>query len=50
MTAAIAFLAPIVAGLIQTVTGFGSGIFMMVFFPAIFPILGASAISSANLQ
>ena len=47
MTAAIVFLAPIVAGLIQTVTGFGSGIFMMVFFPTIFPILGASAISSA---
>ena len=47
MTAAVVFLAPIVAGLIQTVTGFGSGIFMMVFFPTIFPILGASAISSA---
>ena len=47
MTAAVVFLTPIVAGLIQTVTGFGSGIFMMVFFPMLFPILGASAISSA---
>ena len=47
MTAAVVFLTPIIAGLIQTVTGFGSGIFMMVFFPMLFPILGASAISSA---
>ena len=47
MTAAVVFLAPIVAGLIQSVTGFGSGIFMMVFFPMLFPILSASAISSA---
>ena len=47
MTAAVVFLAPVVAGLIQAVTGFGSGIFMMVFFPMLFPILGASAISSA---
>ena len=47
MTAAVVFLAPVVAGLIQSVTGFGSGIFMMVFFPMLFPILGASAISSA---
>ena len=47
MTAAVVFLTPIIAGLIQSVTGFGSGIFMMVFFPMIFPILGASAVSSA---
>lgn len=47
MTAAVVLLTPIVAGLIQSVTGFGSGIFMMVFFPIFFPILGASALSSA---
>lgn len=47
MTAAVVFLAPIVAGFIQAVTGFGSGIFMMVFFPTLFPILGASALSSS---
>ena len=47
MTAAVVFLAPIAAGFIQAVTGFGSGIFMMVFFPALFPILGASALSSS---
>ncbi len=47
MTAAVVFLAPIGAGFIQAVTGFGSGIFMMVFFPALFPILNASALSSS---
>ncbi len=47
MTFAVIFLAPIAAGIIQTVTGFGSGIFMMVFFPMLFPILNASAISSS---
>ena len=47
MTAAVVFIAPIIAGFIQAVTGFGSGIFMMVFFPALFPILGASALSSS---
>ena len=47
MTAAVVFLAPIAAGFIQAVTGFGSGILMMVFFPSFFPILGASALSSS---
>lgn len=47
MTGAAVFLAPIGAGLIQAVTGFGAGIFMMVFFPNFFPILQASALSSA---
>ena len=47
MTSAAVFLAPIGAGFIQAVTGFGSGIFMMVFFPMFFPILGASALSSS---
>ena len=47
MTAAVVLLAPVVAGVIQSVTGFGAGIFMMVFFPAFFPILNASALSSA---
>lgn len=47
MTAAVVFAAPIVAGLIQAVTGFGAGIFMMIFFPALFPILNASALSSS---
>jgi len=47
MTAAVVFVAPIVAGLIQAVTGFGAGIFMMIFFPMLFPILNASALSSS---
>lgn len=47
MTAAIVLTAPVVAGIIQSVTGFGAGIFMMVFFPSFFPILNASALSSA---
>lgn len=47
MTAAVVFLAPIVAGIIQAVTGFGAGIFMMVFFPFFFPILNASALSAS---
>lgn len=36
-----------IAGVIQTVTGFGSGIFMMMFFPAFFPMLNASALSAS---
>lgn len=47
MTAAVVLVAPIVAGIIQTVTGFGAGIFMMIFFPMLFPILSASALSSS---
>ena len=47
MTAAVVLVAPIVAGIIQAVTGFGAGIFMMIFFPMLFPILSASALSSS---
>lgn len=47
MTAAVIFLAPIAAGIIQSVTGFGAAIFMMVFFPALFPILNASALAAS---
>lgn len=35
------------AGVIQTVTGFGGAIFMMLFFPAYFPILNAAAVASS---
>lgn len=47
MVGCVVFLSAIVAGLIQAVTGFGSGIFMMMFFPAFFPLLSASALSSS---
>ena len=47
MTELVVFFASIVAGVIQSVTGFGSGIFMMLFFPLFFPILQASALSSS---
>jgi len=40
------FLPAIGAGLIQTATGFGSGIFLMLFFPLFLPILQSSALSS----
>ena len=40
------FLPAIGAGLIQTTTGFGSGIFLMLFFPLFLPILKSSALSS----
>ena len=39
------FLASGVAGLVQGVTGFGSGICMMMLFPTILPVLNASALS-----
>ena len=47
MTSLVVILSSIGAGLIQSVTGFGSGIFMMVFFPMLFPILQSSALSSS---
>ncbi len=47
MIGTVVFLAAVLAGVIQTVTGFGSGIFMMLFFPAFFPLLKASALSSS---
>ena len=43
----IVFLAAAAAGIIQAVTGFGSGVFMMIFLPMILPILNASALSGA---
>lgn len=39
-------LAALVAGVVQTVTGFGAGIIMMLFFPLFLPILKASALST----
>lgn len=47
MTAIVIFLAAATAGLIQSVTGFGSGIMMMLFFPLLFPIIKASALSAS---
>lgn len=46
MAGIVIFGAAIVAGFIQAVTGFGAGIFMMLFFPLFFPILNAAALSS----
>lgn len=43
----VVLLSAIVAGIIQAVTGFGSGVFMMMFFPMILPVLNASALSAA---
>lgn len=40
-------IAAVIAGVIQTVTGFGSGIFMMMFFPVFLPVLNASALSAS---
>lgn len=47
MTWIVIFGSALVAGFIQSVTGFGAGIFMMLFFPLFFPILNASALSSS---
>lgn len=47
MIGIVVFCAAIMAGLIQTVTGFGSGIFMMLFLPQFFPLLKASALSGS---
>ena len=40
------FLPCIIGGIIQTTTGFGSGIFIMLFFPLFLPILQSSALST----
>lgn len=40
-------LPAIVAGLIQSTTGFGAGIFMMLFFPMFLPMIQCSALSGA---
>ncbi len=40
------FLPAIGAGLIQTTTGFGGGIFVMLFFPLFIPLLQSSALST----
>lgn len=47
MAGIVTFGAAMVAGFIQAVTGFGAGIFMMLFFPVFFPILNASALSAS---
>ena len=39
-------LPALAGGIIQTVTGFGGGIIMMLFFPLVLPILKASALST----
>lgn len=41
------FLPATVAGVIQATTGFGAGIFMMLFFPMFLPMIQCSALSSA---
>lgn len=41
------FLGSIVGGTVQSVTGFGCGVLMMIFMPALYPLLQASAITSA---
>ncbi len=43
----IAFLITVLGGLIQTVTGFGSGIMMMLIFPYVFGIIKAPALSTS---
>lgn len=47
LTALYVFLPATVAGLIQATTGFGAGIFMMLFFPMFLPMIQCSALSSA---
>lgn len=42
------FLPCVGGGLIQGMTGFGSGIFVMMFFPMFLPVLQSSALSSMN--
>lgn len=44
---AVIALSSMVAGVIQSVTGFGSGIFLMLFLPIFMEVLRASALSSA---
>lgn len=46
-TAIFVFLPATVAGVIQATTGFGAGIFMMLFFPMFLPMIQCSALSSA---
>ncbi|MBQ1270452.1 MAG: sulfite exporter TauE/SafE family protein [Clostridia bacterium] len=46
LNALYVFLPCIVAGIIQATTGFGSGIFVMLFFPMFLPILKSSALST----
>ena len=47
LTALCVSLSSLVAGTVQGVTGFGASIVMMLFFPYLFPVLRASALSSA---
>lgn len=46
-TALFVFLPATIAGVIQATTGFGAGIFMMLFFPMFLPMIQCSALSSA---
>lgn len=41
------FLASVGGGVVQSTTGFGYGIFVMIFFPLFLPLIQASALSSA---
>lgn len=47
MKFAIIALSALAAGIVQTVTGFGSAIVMMLFFPSLMPVLYAASTSSA---
>lgn len=47
LTMLYVFLPATVAGVIQATTGFGAGIFMMLFFPMFLPMIQCSALSSA---
>ena len=44
---AVVFMAAMGAGVVQSLTGFGAGIVMMLFFPMLLPVLNASALSGA---
>ena len=46
LNALYVFLPCIIGGIIQATTGFGSGIFVMLFFPLFLPILQSSALST----
>lgn len=47
MAAVVIVLSCLAAGLVQAVTGFGSGIITMLFFPLYYPLVKASALSTA---
>lgn len=47
MSYVLASVFALAGGFVQTVTGFGSGIVMMIFFPSLMPVLSAASASSA---